>query len=107
MALTREEVEHIARLARLELSEEELERFQRQLSDVLDYAARLGELDTRDIPPTSAVSAAAARLPVSALRPDEPGASLPREILLQNAPWVQDGQFRVPPVIEESRDRPG
>lgn len=95
MPISRKEVEHIARLARLELTEEEIIRFQRQLSDILDYAARLGELDTQHIPPTATV------LPLrSVLRPDETDQSLQREDLLKNAPLTQDGQFRTPPVME-------
>jgi len=97
MPLTRDEVEHIAQLARLELSKDELVRFQRQLSDILDYAARLGELDTSSIPPTASVLAAR-----SVLRPDEPGACLTPEELRANAPQWKDGQFRVPPVLEQN-----
>ena len=97
MSLTRKEVEHIARLARLELSEEEIERFQRQLSDILDYAARLGELDTANIAPTASVLPAR-----SVLRPDVPGEPLTRPALLQNAPQAEDDQFRVPPVMEDN-----
>ena len=97
MPINRNEVEHIARLARLELSEDEIIRFQRQLSDILDYAARLGELDTRHIPPTATV------LPLrSVLRPDEQGQTLERGELLKNAPLTKDGQFRTPPVMEGS-----
>ena len=96
MAISRNEVEHIARLARLELTEDEIIRFQRQLSDILDYAARLSELDTRHIPPTATV------LPLrSVMRPDESGQPMEREELLKNAPLVQDGQFRTPPVMED------
>jgi aspartyl-tRNA(Asn)/glutamyl-tRNA(Gln) amidotransferase subunit C len=97
MPISRHEVEHIARLARLELSEDEIVRFERQLSDILDYAARLGELDTCSIPPTATV------LPLkSVLREDETQPTLEREQLLKNAPRAQDGQFRVPPVLEGS-----
>ncbi len=97
MPISRNEVEHIARLARLELTEDEIIRFKRQLSDILDYAARLGELDTRHIPPAATV------LPLkSVLRPDEPGQTLGREELLKNAPLAQDEQFRTPPVMEGS-----
>lgn len=96
MPISRHEVEHIARLARLELTEEEIVRFGRQLSDILDYAARLGELDTRSIAPTATV------LPLrSVMRPDEPGETLDRSDLLKNAPHTQDGQFRTPPVKED------
>ncbi len=95
MSLTRKEVEHIAELARLELSEEEKERYRVQLSAILEYAARLQTLDTSNIPPTSSVLP-----PRSVLRPDEPGASLATAALLSNAPQVEDNQFRVPPVLE-------
>lgn len=92
--LTLEEVEHIAALARLELSPEEKERFRRQLSAILEYAARLQQLDTSGIPPTSSV------LPAhSVLRSDvvEPG--LKTAELLQNTPHAENNQFRVPPVL--------
>jgi aspartyl-tRNA(Asn)/glutamyl-tRNA(Gln) amidotransferase subunit C len=95
MPLTIEEVEHIARLARLALSAEEKERFRLQLSAVLDYAARLQEVDTSHIPPT------ATALPLrTVLRPDEPGPCLPLRLVLQNAPQTTDDQFRVPPVLD-------
>ncbi|NMB88698.1 MAG: Asp-tRNA(Asn)/Glu-tRNA(Gln) amidotransferase subunit GatC [Chloroflexi bacterium] len=95
MKLTLAEVEHIAGLARLELSQEEKERYRQQLSDVLEYAARLQELDTSLIPPTASV------LPVrSVLRPDESHQSLEREKILRNAPQAEENQFRVPPVLE-------
>lgn len=95
MALTREEVEHIANLARLELSEAEKNRYREQLSAILEYAARLQELDTSGIQPTSSV------LPErTALRPDEPVPGLTQEELLRNAPRVEKGQFRVPPVLD-------
>jgi aspartyl-tRNA(Asn)/glutamyl-tRNA(Gln) amidotransferase subunit C len=89
------EVEHIAGLARLELSEDELNRYREQLSAVLAYAARLQELDTSGIPPTSSVLP-----PRSVLRPDQPRPGLPSEDLLRNAPETEGSQFRVPPVLE-------
>jgi aspartyl-tRNA(Asn)/glutamyl-tRNA(Gln) amidotransferase subunit C len=95
MSLTREQVEHIAGLARLNLSEEEIDRFQEQLSEILNYIARLQKLDTGGIPPTSSI------LPLSSgLRPDEPHPGLPVETLLSNAPQVEGRQFRLPPVLE-------
>ncbi len=95
MALTLEEVRAIARLARLQLTAEEEERFASQLSDVLDYAARLREVDTSEIPPTASV------LPMSApLRPDEVRPCPPRDRLLANAPDSDGGLFRVPRVLE-------
>lgn len=95
MKLSIEEVEHFARLARLELSAEEKETYRKQLSDILDYAARLQALDTASIPPTSSVLPAR-----SVLRRDEAREGLPREDVLRNAPQVEDGQFRVPPVLD-------
>jgi aspartyl-tRNA(Asn)/glutamyl-tRNA(Gln) amidotransferase subunit C len=95
MTLTNIEVEHIAQLARLELSEEEKERYCQQLSAILEYAARLQKLDTHDIPPTSSVLP-----PRSVLRKDEAVHGLDREDVLRNAPQTEDHQFRVPPVME-------
>ncbi len=100
MKLTLEEVEHIANLARLELTDEELQRFREQLSDILDYAARLQLLDTENIPPTSSVLP-----PRTVLREDR--ARVFRHIpeLLDNAPRQEDHQYRVPPVMEEPEGR--
>jgi aspartyl-tRNA(Asn)/glutamyl-tRNA(Gln) amidotransferase subunit C len=95
MPLTLEEVEHIARLARLELSDEEKARYREQLSAILDHVAKLQELDTSDVPPMSAVFAGD-----SHLRADRPRAPLSRKRLLKNAPEVQDDQFKIPPVFE-------
>ncbi len=95
MKLTLEEVEHIANLARLELTAEEKDRYRQQLSAILEYAARLQALDTSGIPPTSSVLP-----PRSVLRADEPRPSLDLKSVLQNAPQAEDGQFRVPPVLE-------
>jgi len=95
MILTLEEVEHIAELARLRLTETEKERYREQLSAILDYAARLQDLDTAGIPPTSSVLPAR-----SVLRPDEPRPGLSLEKLLGNAPEARDAQFRVPLILE-------
>jgi aspartyl-tRNA(Asn)/glutamyl-tRNA(Gln) amidotransferase subunit C len=95
MSLTRKEVDHIADLARLELSDAEKQKYQEQLSAILDYAARLQQLDTGGIPPTSSVLP-----PHSTLREDVAGQSLPRADTLSNAPEQEDNQFRVPPVFE-------
>lgn len=95
MSLTREEVEHIAELARLELTEDEKTRYREQLSAILEYAARLQAVDTSEIPPTSTILATR-----SPLRPDvaQPGLSLKEA--LGNAPNSEANQFRVPPVLE-------
>ncbi len=95
MMLSREEVLHIAHLARLELTEEEIEEYRKQLSAILDYFERLKEVDTEGIPPTASVLP-----PRTVLREDEPQQGLSREELLANAPDVEDGQFRVPPVLD-------
>jgi aspartyl-tRNA(Asn)/glutamyl-tRNA(Gln) amidotransferase subunit C len=95
MPLSLKEVEHIARLARLELTDEQKARYREQLEAILDHMARLQELDTQDIPPTASVSVG--QMP---LRADEPRPGLSRDDLLKNAPQEDDGQFRIPPVFE-------
>lgn len=93
--LTRTDVDRIARLARLELSEAEKTLFVQQLSHILEYAEQIQGVDTADIPPTSQVLS---RMPAD--RPDEPRAGLSNEEALANAPDPsQSGLFRVPRVI--------
>ena len=97
MALTLEEVEHIAELAKLRLTDEEKARYREQLSAVLEYADRLRQLDTSAIPPTATV------LPLrTVLRPDRIEPSIDRDRLLQDAPEadLDRGMFQVPPVLE-------
>lgn len=81
----------MARLARLALTEEELEPMARELSAVLEHVAKIGELDLDDVPPTSHVVEV-----TGGLRPDEPRASLPRELALAQAPAVSGEGFLVP-----------
>ncbi len=95
MSLNLKEVEYIADLARLELSQEEKQLYCEQLSAILDYAARLQSLDTSGISSTSNVLS-----PHSVLRNDETRAGLSVQDLLRNAPQTEAGQFRVPPVLE-------
>jgi len=95
MALTLEQVRHIARLARLRLTAEEERRYAEQLSAILDYAERLKRVDTADIPPTAGVQDLQAPL-----RPDTARPSLPRERALANAPAIVDGMFLVPPILD-------
>lgn len=95
MSLTQQEVEHIAALARLELTEEQKARYREQLSAILDYIAKLQELDTTNIPPTS--GGGIEQMP---LRPDEPRPSLGTNVLLANTQSKQDAQFKIPPVFE-------
>ena len=95
MAITIEEVRKIAFLARLKLSREEEKRYTEQLSAILDYAARLQEVDTSKIPPTATV------LPLRApLREDVVRPSTPREQILANAASKKEGMFQVPPVLD-------
>ncbi|HLE29556.1 MAG TPA: Asp-tRNA(Asn)/Glu-tRNA(Gln) amidotransferase subunit GatC [Anaerolineales bacterium] len=95
MALTLAEVEHIAALARLRLTDEEKARYREQLSAILDYMAKLRQLDTSAIEPTATV------LPLrTVLRPDVVTPSLTPVELLANAPEVEAEMFRVPPVLE-------
>jgi len=93
MAITREDVLHVARLARLELSDAEVERFQEQLSAILDAVSKVQELDLSDVPPTSHPLDV-----VNVWREDEPRASLPVEEALANAAASEDGLFQVPPA---------
>lgn len=95
MSLTTQEVTHIAHLARLKLTDEELETYREQLSAILDHVAQLQKLDTEGIPPTSRVLP-----PRSVLRDDAPRPGLGAETLMKTAPQVEDNQFKVPPVLE-------
>ena len=95
--ISTDDVAHVARLARLELRPDELESFTAQLGAVLDHAADLDSLDLDGVEPT------AHPLPLSnVLRPDEVGPTLDPDEVLAAAPAVEDGQFRVPPVLGEA-----
>jgi aspartyl-tRNA(Asn)/glutamyl-tRNA(Gln) amidotransferase subunit C len=89
--LDREQVLHVARLARLELSEDEVERMAAELSKVLDHIEKISELDLEGVPPTSHVVDV-----VNAFRADEPAPCLPRDVVLAQAPDPVDGSFGVP-----------
>jgi len=95
MTLTLQEVEHIALLARLELTQEEKERYQQQLSDIRDHVAQLQALATSQIQAVSVVQP-----PMARLRDDEALPGLSTEEALQNAPAAEKDQFRVPPVLD-------
>jgi aspartyl-tRNA(Asn)/glutamyl-tRNA(Gln) amidotransferase subunit C len=95
MKLTRDQVRHVAELAKLKLTEQEIDLFREQLSAILEYAARLDELDTEAIPPTAAV------LPLqNVMRPDVPTPSFPRSAMLRNAPDQEDGLVKVKVVLD-------
>jgi aspartyl-tRNA(Asn)/glutamyl-tRNA(Gln) amidotransferase subunit C len=93
MPISREDVLHVARLARLELREDEVAMFQEQLSAILDAVGKVRELDLSDVPPTSHPLAV-----VNVWADDEPHEPLPREEALANAPDREGGFFRVPPA---------
>ncbi|HKY76621.1 MAG TPA: Asp-tRNA(Asn)/Glu-tRNA(Gln) amidotransferase subunit GatC [Acidimicrobiia bacterium] len=94
--LTRADVTHVAKLARLDLSDEEVEEFTVQLGAILEHAADVAALDTSGVPPTSHP------IPLSnVLRPDEVRPSLERDVVLAMAPAEEDGRFRVPRILRE------
>lgn len=95
--ITRDDVAHVARLARLNVSDEELDTFTGQLAAVLEHAEDVASLDTAGVPPT------AHPLPLqNVLRDDVPRPSLDRAEVLASAPAVEDDRFRVPPVLGEA-----
>ena len=95
MSLSLQEVEHIAKLARLELTDEQKARYRGQLETILDHFARLQKLNTIEVKPTASVSAG--QMP---LRKDEPRSGLSKDELLKNAPKQNNDQFKIPPVFE-------
>ena len=95
MPLSQKEVEHIAKLARLELTDDQKTLYRQQLSAILDYMAQLRELDTTNVPPT-----AGGGLSQMTLRADEVRHSLSPEELLKTAPESEEDQFKIPPVFE-------
>jgi len=95
LAISREEVEHVAFLARLGLTDAEKQTLQEQLSAILDHMRTINELDTSQIPPTAQV------IPLrNVMRQDEPQPSLPTDEVLRNAPDREGDFFRVPHVLE-------
>ncbi|MGZ4389002.1 MAG: Asp-tRNA(Asn)/Glu-tRNA(Gln) amidotransferase subunit GatC [Gaiellaceae bacterium] len=93
MAISRDDVLHVARLARLELSDAEVARFQEQLSAILEAVSKVQELELADVPPTSHPLDV-----VNVWRDDEPRPSLPVEEALANAPGRRGDLFEVPPA---------
>lgn len=89
--IDREQVLHVARLARLRLSDEEVDTMAAELSSILGHIERISELDLEGVPPTTHVVEVG-----NALREDEPKPSLPRDVVLEQAPATQDGGFLVP-----------
>lgn len=100
MAITKEDVEWVARLARLALSEKEVNTFTHQLGEVLDYVEKLKEVSVERVEPTSH--------PIGKLLPlrhDTPENPLPLSRALSNAPREKEGQFKVPPVVVKREDK--
>jgi aspartyl-tRNA(Asn)/glutamyl-tRNA(Gln) amidotransferase subunit C len=95
MSITIKDVEHVAKLARLVLNESEKQQFTGQLNAILKYAEQLEQLNTDDVLPTSHAMPL-----VNVMRKDEAKPSLPLEKVLLNAPDEEDGQFKVPAVLE-------
>lgn len=93
--ISKEQVKRVADLARLALTDEEVELFAKQLGDIIDYAELLNELDTEGVEPTTHVLDLK-----NVMRKDEPKKWITQEEALKNAPDVQDGQFRVPAILE-------
>jgi aspartyl-tRNA(Asn)/glutamyl-tRNA(Gln) amidotransferase subunit C len=94
--ITRDEVEHVARLARLALDGDEIDRYTTELGGILEHADDLAALDLDDVPPT------AHPLPLrNALRPDTVSPTLDRDEVLAEAPAAEDSRFRVPRILDE------
>jgi aspartyl-tRNA(Asn)/glutamyl-tRNA(Gln) amidotransferase subunit C len=96
MAITRDNVLHVAKLARLELNEAEIDRMQRDLNGIIDYVNQLSELDTTDVPATTQVAVVAAPFRADELRP-----SLSHDLALGQAPRSSSDGFAVPAFVDE------
>ncbi|WP_067839100.1 Asp-tRNA(Asn)/Glu-tRNA(Gln) amidotransferase subunit GatC [Amphibacillus sediminis] len=93
--ISKEQVKHVAHLARLAITEEEVDVMTKQLGDIIHYAELLNELDTSHVEPTTHVLDLK-----NVMRKDEPRKWIEREDALKNAPDQKDGQFRVPSILE-------
>lgn len=96
--ITRDDVEHVAHLARLHLSDEEIDRMQAQLSNILEAIETLRDVDTSQVGPTASVIQLE-----NVMRDDVPSNPMPRDVALANAPLRDDPFLRVPTVLEEGR----
>lgn len=93
--LSKEQVEHVAKLADLKLTEKEAAKFQKQLSEILDYVRQLNKLDTKGVEPTSQVTGLE-----NVFREDEPGPSLPQKEVLSGTKKRKDGFFKIKAIFE-------
>lgn len=94
--LTTDDVRHVADLAKLKLSDEDLDKFQKQLTDIVDFVGKLQEVDTKNVEPTSQVTGLE-----NVLREDKVKISLPQAEVLKNAKRKHNGYFMVDAIFEE------
>lgn len=99
MAISKEEVKHVASLAKLEFSDADLTKFTGQMDEIINMVRQLSEVDTTDVPVTTHVTDAH-----SVLRDDVAKPGTPREELMKNVPEASDGFIKVPAIIDESEE---
>ena len=99
MAITANEVKHVASLAKLEFTDEELQKFTGQMDEIINMVEQLGEVDTTDVPVTSTVTEE-----VNVMREDVAVKGTDRTLLMKNGPEEKDGLIKVPAIIDESEE---
>lgn len=99
MAITANEVKHVASLAKLEFTDEELQKFTGQMDEIINMVEQLGEVDTTDVPVTSTVTEE-----VNVMREDVAVKGTDRPLLMKNVPEEKDGLIKVPAIIDESEE---
>ncbi len=99
MAITANEVKHVASLAKLEFTDEELQKFTGQMDEIINMVEQLGEVDTADVPVTSTVTEE-----VNVMREDVAVKGTDRTLLMKNVPEEKDGLIKVPAIIDESEE---
>lgn len=99
MAITANEVKHVASLAKLEFTDEELQKFTGQMDEIINMVEQLGEVDTTDVPVTSTVTEE-----VNVMREDIAVKGTDRTLLMKNVPEEKDGLIKVPAIIDESEE---
>lgn len=99
MAITANEVKHVASLAKLEFTDEELQKFTGQMDEIINMVEQLGEVDTTDVPVTSTVTEE-----VNVMREDVAVKGTDRTLLMKNVPEEKDGLIKVPAIIDESEE---
>ena len=99
MAITANEVKHVASLAKLEFTDEELQKFTGQMDEIINMVEQLGEVDTTDVPVTSTVTEE-----VNVMREDVAVKVTDRTLLMKNVPEEKDGLIKVPAIIDESEE---